>query len=79
MWILAIYSLPMVQYYTREGGSKKKYWILMRCLQTSSINFKIGFYWPNWAELEVGGENKIFYFFNRWCSYLGFVELSLLK
>ena len=63
MWILAIYSPPMVQYYTKEGGSKKNYWILMRCLQTSSMNFKVGFYWPNWTELilEVGGQNKIFF------------------
>ena len=42
----------------------------MRCLQTSSMNFKVGFYWPNWTELilEVGGENKIFLFIflNKW-------------
>ena len=65
MWIPAIYSPPMVQYYTKEGGSKKNYWILMRCLQTSSINSKVGFYWPNWTELEVGGENKIFLKINK--------------
>ena len=37
----------------------------MRCLQTSSINFKV--YRPIWIELEVGGENKIFLFiFSKW-------------
>ena len=38
----------------------------MRCLQISSINFKVVYYLPIWTKLEVEGENKIFFSFNKW-------------